>query len=91
MATAINAGPPGRPRVSIAGPPRRLGVPASHDRTLKVCDLDAFAWSSPTAATSPYISIAATPAALVAGDEHGTVWFLDWPRQSASDDDTRAG
>jgi len=54
-------------------------VSASEDRTLKVWDLDTRACLFTHRGDAPYNAVAATATTVVAGDEAGTVWVLDWP------------
>jgi WD40 repeat protein/serine/threonine protein kinase len=62
-------------------PDGRRAVSVSHDRTLKIWDLETSACLRTHRGDTPYISVAATDTAIVAGDDRGTVWFLEWPRR----------
>jgi WD40 repeat protein/nucleoside phosphorylase len=70
-------------------------VSASYDGTLKVWDLETYACLLTHRGDAPYHAVATSATAIVAGDEAGALWFLDWPpstrgaqphRASASDD-----
>ena len=57
----------------------RCVVSTSIDRTVKVWDLDTYACLVTHRGDAPYIAVATSATAVVAGDTAGTVWFLDWP------------
>jgi WD40 repeat protein len=54
-------------------------VSASHDRTLKIWDLETYACLITHRGDAPYAAVAASAAVIVAGDDAGGMWFLDWP------------
>ena len=61
-------------------PDGRHLVSASYDRTLRVWDLATLTCILVHRGESEYIAVATTASLLVAGDDHGTVWFLEWPQ-----------
>lgn len=62
-------------------PDGRRVVSASYDRTLRVWDLDTHECLMIHRGDAPFVSVAATAGAVAAGDHHGTVWFLEWPKR----------
>ena len=69
---------------------RRL-ISASSDRTVKLWDLDSYACLLTHRGDAPYIAVAATATAIVAGDDAGNVWFLDVPRDDLDHADRPGG
>jgi WD40 repeat protein/tRNA A-37 threonylcarbamoyl transferase component Bud32 len=61
-------------------PDGHRAISASDDRTLKVWDLDRRACLFTHRGDTAYTAVAATATALVAGDDAGAVWVLEWPR-----------
>lgn len=60
-------------------PEGRYAISASEDRTLKVWDLEIYACVFTYWGNAPYTAVTATAAAIIAGDDSGAVWVLDWP------------
>jgi WD40 repeat protein len=58
-------------------------VSASHDNTLKVWNLETRVCLLTHRANTVYFAVTATVTAIIAGDDAGSVWFLDWPLSSA--------
>jgi WD40 repeat protein len=64
-------------------PDGRRVISASPDHTLSVWDLDTRACLLTHRGDAPYAAVAASATTVVAGDDAGTVWFLDWPAAMA--------
>src|SRR5262249_45173538 len=60
-------------------PDARRVVSASEDRTLKVWDLATGECIITHLGDARFTAVAATATTICAGDETGTLWFLDWP------------
>jgi WD40 repeat protein len=73
-------GPAGGARACAVTPDGRRVVSASPDHTLEVWDLDTHARVLAHRGDAPYTAVATSATTMVAGDDAGTVWFLDWPR-----------
>src|SRR6185503_6714737 len=58
---------------------RRWVVSASNDRTLRVWDLDVRACVYTHRGDAAYTAVATCATTVVAGDEGGTIWILNWP------------
>ena len=74
-------------------PDGRRVVSASWDHTLKVWDLQSGACILTHRANAICLAIATAATAIIAGDNTGAVWFLDWPppdaRQGSAQADRR--
>ena len=57
----------------------RRAVSASDDWTVKVWDLATAACLFTHRGDHAFTAVAVTPAAIIAGDDAGAVWILDWP------------
>ena len=64
---------------------------ASPDRTLKVWDLDTYACLFTHRGDIPFVAVAVTATAIVAGAVDGTVWVLDWPPIESPREPLRVG
>jgi WD40 repeat protein len=54
-------------------------VSASADHTLKVWDLKTYTCLVTHRGDPPYVAVATSTTAIVAGDSVGGLWILDWP------------
>jgi hypothetical protein len=79
LALATFTGHTGAVTACAVTPDGRQVVSASQDQTLKVWDLDTYACLFTHHGDAPYTAVATTAATVVAGDDCGTVWFLDCP------------
>jgi WD40 repeat protein len=68
-------------RACAVTPDGRRVVSASVDRTLKVWDLASAACLLTHRGDAVFHSVVATPDGIIASDQVGTVWFLEWPRE----------
>lgn len=68
-----------RIRACAVMPDGRHVISASDDRTLRVWDLKSGACLFTHRGDAPYMAVAASDTAVVAGDVVGTLWVLDWP------------
>jgi WD40 repeat protein len=73
-----HTGPVGSCAITVDG--RRV-ISASEDRTLKVWDLVSHACLFTHRGDAAYTAVTATASVIVAGDDAGAVWFLEWPRE----------
>ncbi len=65
-------------------PNGRHVISASDDRTLKVWDLATARCLLTHRGDAPFQCVTATADVIVAGDNIGTVWFLEWPHEFTS-------
>jgi hypothetical protein len=54
-------------------------ISASRDRTLKIWDLETHACVLTHRGDAPYFAVAASATIVIAGDQAGGLWVLDWP------------
>jgi len=72
----------GSTKACAATPDGHRVISASDDRTLKIWDLDTYACLATHRGDAAYTTVTATATAVIAGDNAGTLWVLDWPRPS---------
>ena len=60
-------------------PDGRYMVSASYDKTLKVWDLTTHQCLATHRGDTRFTAVVATATTICAGDDAGTIWFLDWP------------
>jgi WD40 repeat protein len=62
-------------------PDGRVVISASTDRTLKIWDLMSARCLLTHRGDAEFRCVAATAEGIVAGDDAGTMWFLEWPHE----------
>jgi len=60
-------------------PDGRFAISASIDKTLKVWDLTTHQCLATHRGDTSFTAVIATTTTICAGDDAGTIWFLDWP------------
>jgi len=61
-------------------PARGLGIGG---QTLKVCDWETHEWLLTHYGDATYVAVTASNTSIVAGDNLGGIWLLDWSSQIA--------
>jgi WD40 repeat protein len=79
---AVLEGHAGRVTACAVTPDGRHVISASVDRTLRVWDLASCACVFLHRGDVAYTAVVATATTIIAGDNAGTVWMLDWPRSA---------